>query len=162
MAAWRSSRALSFARSLCGCAKIAEAESLDADAAEQTHAVGEMLADRWGCPARGKTPPSALPDDTRLPLARTARHVARVAHLSEPPRTCPFACLEHADPHTIRVMRAVSRAGETLRIPVADSLPGGMTAADDQAIDTWLAAYHAAQASDDAARERERAERSKP
>lgn len=120
-----------------------------------------MLADRWGCPARGKTPPPVLPDDVRLPLARTALHVARAARLSETPRTCPLACLEHADPFTVRVMRAVSRAGETLRIPVADSLPGGMTAADDQALDVWLNAHHAAQASDDAARERERAERPK-
>jgi hypothetical protein len=115
-----------------------------------------MLADRWGCPARGKKPPPVLPDDTRFPLARTARHVARVAHLFEVPCTCPFACLEDAAPFTLRVMRAVSRAGETLRIPVAQSLPGGITAADDRALDVWLSSYTAAQASDDAARERDR------
>lgn len=121
-----------------------------------------MLAEQWGCPARGKRPPPALPDSVVLPLGRTARHVARAAGLSEPPRTCPFACLERADPFTLRVMRAVSRAGETLRIPVAESLPGGVTAADDQALDAYLSAHHAALTSDDAARERDRTSKDKP
>jgi len=153
---------LTFARSLCGCARVVASEHLTGDEADTERGVGEMLCERWGCPAGGHTPPTTLPDTAALPLGRTAVHVARAAGLSETPRTCPFACLERADALTIRVMRAVVRSGDVLRIPVAQSLPGGTTAADDQALDAYLFAHHAATRADDAARERERAKDPQP
>lgn len=121
-----------------------------------------MLTAGWGCPAAGRTPPPALPDTVALPLARTAAHVARVAGLSEPPCSCPFAPLERAAPFTLRVLRAVSRAADPLRLPLASSLPGGVTAADDAALDAFLIAHHRAAESDEEDRERERARKTTP
>lgn len=122
---------------------------MEGDGADVERGIGVMLRTQWGCPAGGCKPVRDLPDTVALPLARTARHVARVAALFEPPTTCPFACLESADPFTLRVMRAVSRAGDRLRIPVDRSLPGGMTAADDAAIDAWMCATGAAASADE-------------
>ena len=122
------------------------------DTAEE---LGASLQRAWGCPAAGLTPPAELPDTSALPLARITATVARAAHLSAVPCTCPLAVLEQADPYTLRVMRAVNRADEPLRLPVAQSLPGGMTVADDTALDLYLNARCAAEAADEAQRKRD-------
>lgn len=85
-----------------------------------------------------------LPDTAAYPLGRTAARVARTVGLSETPRTCPFAALEHADPWVSEVTHACVRATGDLHRPVEKSLGRATTAADEAAIAAWDDARNAA------------------
>ncbi|MDB4930528.1 MAG: hypothetical protein JWM10_3012 [Myxococcaceae bacterium] len=110
---------------------------------------------RWGCPAAGLAPPAALDPD----LAYEAAEVARITG-TPPADTCPFACVERADPWVAELTRAVA-----LRewVPdLTDTLGRPLCAADLDALDTLRRAQSEAIASDRAIAEEARKSQTPP
>jgi len=108
-----------------------------------------MLADaeesraRWSCP-RGA---AELPPD----LAAEVRHVAALTGTPEA-HTCPFACVEHADPWVLEVTRAVALASDW-HVPIAETLGRELSRVDLQALAALQSARGAAWESDQTIRE---------
>lgn len=109
--------------------------------------------ERWGCPRGGKT----LDPD----LAAEAAYVARLTR-TPAAETCPLACIEHASPWTVEVLRAVGLAADW-HVPIETSLGRDLTRADLLALSTLKNAQHDAWKSDQKIREEEtERERNRP
>gem|GEM_PF-4768027 len=96
---------------------------------------------RWGCPAAGLDPPTALDMD----LAAEARQCARVTG-TPPASTCPLACLHRADPWVAELTHAVAIRGVVPDLTVTLGRP--LAGIDIQAIQAITTAQNEATASE--------------
>ena len=121
-------------RARCGCIKRSEARTIADDgaraAAEQT---AEDFAADWHCPAAGHAPGTLARE-----LDVMQRGAARVMDIDEP-RTCPFACVMHADPYVRELTRALAIA-EKYHTPLPQVLGRDLTPMDLEAADTVIRA----------------------
>ena len=99
------------------------------------------LQELWRCPAAGHTP-APLPEH----LAREAAHAASImgTPVSE---SCPFACIERADPWVAELTGAVSLAVDW-HVALPDTLGRDLTRADTLALQHLKQAQADAQRSD--------------
>lgn len=96
---------------------------------------------RWGCPAAGLKPPAALDPDLRYEADAAARAMG-----TPPADTCPFACLESADPWVAELTDAV--ALQRLVPDLTESLGRPLYAVDLAALRALSTAQYEALASD--------------
>lgn len=111
------------------------------------------FAREWRCPAAGHAP-GPLPRE----LAMLAAHTASVVGMGDAPTTCPFACLQRADPWVAELSNAAAIA-ETYHTPLPDVLGRPLTRADVDALGEILAGRADAWESDRAIQEAEKPKR---
>lgn len=135
MGAWTRARALSTVRARCGCIKRTEARAIGDDAArEVAEQTAEDFAADWRCPAAGYAP-GPLPRE----LDALQRSAARVMG-TDPPGTCPFACVMRADPYVAELTRALAIA-EKYHTPLPAVLGRDLTPIDLDAADAVIRAH---------------------
>lgn len=158
-------RALTGARSLCGCRMLDEirGDPGEPGEAEARTKLAHTLQRRWGCPRAGHTPLATLPPD----LADEARCHAetiglvplRVRGETPPPLpathcTCPFA--QQLSPWARDIARVMRVTGKLQgAMPVASVLGREPHVWDVAAIDAVILAQGAVSDSNDAIRRRE-------
>ena len=122
--------------------------------------MADTLCEGWRCPGAGHTPyPSHddMTDTPHRPLRRIAERAAKVVN-TPPHRTCPFAAV-YGPSHPIVTRALHARALMEDGLTERNAFPGGVTAADRQALVVLRAGTMARQRSEDAMRERERRDR---
>lgn len=107
------------------------------------------MARRWGCPGAGHAPPAELDPD----LAHLAKHYATVTGAPEPPRTCPFACLEKPPPEYAELAEAVAMQEWGEKLP--ETLGRPLSHWDRQCLYVLKLNLSRARKSDDAIRAKE-------
>lgn len=122
--------------------------------------MADTLCEGWRCPGAGHTPYATHADvihTPQRPLRRVAEQAAKIVGTA-PHRTCPFAAV-YGPSHPIITRALHARALMEDGLTERNAFPGGVTAADRQALVVLRAGTMARQRSEDAIRERERKQR---